>query len=89
MKVQRARIRIIALVLLCAFGLVLLLSFRMLGSLPESDDPSVSVAGNPVSGEEYDEHTVLEEPSHEAEPAGVDAPVATVPPAESMDIYGL
>ena len=87
MKVQRARVRLIALFLLCAFALVLVLSFRMLGSLPEGVDPPV--AGNPAVDEEYGEHADMDDPSQEAVPAGSDVPVATVPPAESMDIYGL
>ena len=83
MKLQRARFRIIALLLLCAFVFVLVLSARMVSRL--SDTPGSSEAGNEAMGEEYVEQTEPDEsPAETAEPSPV-----TVPPAESQDTFGL
>lgn len=80
MKLQRVRFRIIALVILCAFAFVFFLSIRSIRLIPETEDSDE--AGNEIIDEEYDEHGLVS-------PAPEVSPVITIPPADSVDTFGL
>ena len=83
MKVQRARFRIIAMLVLCAFALVMVFSFRTMNGLPEP----AAEAGDLPADAEYDEQAQITAPPESLPEDAV--PVESVPPAEPLDTFGL